>query len=74
MTVYGTGNTIVWDGEKNGVLARFQNGMLETENREIAEKLQKKGYRVEGLEKPAPPDQEPEKTKSPPKKPEKENA
>lgn len=47
--ITGKDNGIVWDAKLNKPLIRFTNGKAETENQKIAEKLQKLGYKVDGL-------------------------
>lgn len=40
---------IVWDAKNNKPLIKFTDGKATTEDLKIAEKLQKLGYKVEGL-------------------------
>ena len=42
-----TGNT-VWDGERDCALCTFKNGVIETDNERVVEKLKEMGY--EGTE------------------------
>ena len=41
-------NEIVWDAETNSPLIRFTDGVAETDNTTIANKLKNLGYKVEG--------------------------
>lgn len=47
--IKGKKNGILWDTEKNKPLIKFVDGKASTENRNIAEKLQKMGFEVDGL-------------------------
>lgn len=40
---------ILWDKSKNKPLIKFSDGKATTESRDIAEKLQKLGFKVDGL-------------------------
>lgn len=46
--VYGTKQGIVWDAENDRPLIRFTDGVAETDNVKVAEKLKNLGYKVEG--------------------------
>ena len=46
--VFGFKNTIVWDAETDSPLIRFTDGVAETDNTTIANKLKNLGYKVEG--------------------------
>jgi hypothetical protein len=46
--VYGKKNEIVWDAETDSPLIRFTDGVAETDDANVAKKLQKLGYKVEG--------------------------
>lgn len=45
---YGKKNEIVWDVETDSPLIRFTDGVAETDNTTIANKLKNLGYKVEG--------------------------
>lgn len=45
---YGIKNEIVWDAETDSPLIRFTNGVAETDNKAVANKLKNLGYKVEG--------------------------
>ena len=57
--ISGGNNKIIWDKVNNKPLAQFNNGVFETEDKKIADKLKKLDYVVEeikqaeGEEKPA---------------------
>ncbi len=42
----GTG--MVWDNEKNVPLCEFKGGVFETEDKKVADKLERMGYEVTG--------------------------
>jgi hypothetical protein len=44
-----TSNTI-WDAENNRPLCKFNKGIIQTEDKDLAEKLKALGYEVEGEE------------------------
>lgn len=46
--VLGKKNEIVWDAETDSPLIRFTNGVAETDDTKVAEKLKNLGYKVEG--------------------------
>lgn len=46
--VFGFKNTIVWDAETDSPLIRFTDGVAETDDTTIANKLKNLGYKVEG--------------------------
>lgn len=52
---------LIWDKDKNEVLAKFANGVFETEDKEKAAKLEALGYKVEseGEESEDAPEEEP---------------
>lgn len=50
-TVHGVANKTVWDKDKHKVLARFKDGLFKTDNKDIADKLEKLGYDVKEGEK-----------------------
>ncbi len=45
---YGKKNEIVWDAETNSPLIRFTDGIAETDDINVANKLKNLGYKVEG--------------------------
>ena len=47
------GSGIVWDAEKNTVLAKFVKGVFLTDDEAVAMKLKSAGYTVEDEVKPA---------------------
>lgn len=46
--VYGKKNEMIWDAETDSPLIRFTDGVAETDDANVAKKLQKLGYKVEG--------------------------
>jgi hypothetical protein len=48
--VTGKKGGIVWDTDNNHPLARFRDGLYQTEDIKTAQKLKALGYEVEGLE------------------------
>jgi len=40
-----SGNGIVWNPEKGEKLAKFENGVFETDDKEVISKLKKRGYK-----------------------------
>lgn len=46
--VYGRKNEMVWDAEHDKPLIKFTDGIAETDNAKVAEKLKNLGYKVEG--------------------------
>lgn len=46
--VYGKKNEMIWDAETDSPLIRFTDGVAETDNERIANKLKGLGYMVEG--------------------------
>lgn len=46
--VFGFKNTIVWDAETDSPLIRFTDGVAETDDTNVANKLKNLGYKVEG--------------------------
>ncbi|MCY8902957.1 hypothetical protein MOD76_19850 [Bacillus spizizenii] len=46
-----TANLIVWDKEKDKPLAKFKNGMFETDEQAVSKKLKTYGYEGEKSEK-----------------------
>ena len=46
--VYGIKNEMVWDAENNKPLIKFTEGVAETDNEKVANRLKNLGYKVEG--------------------------
>lgn len=46
--VFGFKNTIVWDAETDSPLIRFTDGVAETDDTNVTNKLKNLGYKVEG--------------------------